>query len=366
MLPGADGHEQPRNGGDGYKHELLKHDAKDMSRKPAWAALPDLILTLIPTGILLNAGSVDGIYCPMDPLTSLERVYVFSLLAIVGGCSWFEEFRPPNSSGLAILGSLVYSSVFPFTVSVGESQWSSMDSSYVEFGFVIACMTVCISTFNPAAQDLSQWTILLAALNSGWYLSTLLYVTVFGAISNTAEKSLNFEEVSLISQAITHTLLYVVEAPVGDLHPHEIFLPALTFGMLASITPAVPVLRTIRKSSTATKLAVSSYLILATSIIVAVRPWLISSLGEDPLTWVYNYMTSSEGCEMRLAIVFYWLVVLAFGIFVPVRFFTASSDSVDDDESLNKRRKFFHGIVVLLFLPALNLDVRWIYNASNE
>lgn len=227
-------------------------------------------------------------------------------------------------------------------------------------------MTVCISTFNPSFQDLLQWTILPAAVDDRWYLSTLLYISVFGAISNTAEKSFNFEEVSLISQAVTHTLLYVTETPEGGLLAHEIFLPALTFGMLAAIIPAVPVLQNIRKSSKSLELAISSYAIVVTSIFLAVRPWIVSKLGDDPVIWVLNYMMSSEGYEMRLEIVLYWLVVLAFGIFVPVRFFTGSSDSHDDGESLNKRRKFFHGIVVLLFLPALNLDVRCTYDISDE
>jgi hypothetical protein len=291
---------------------------------------------------------------------------VLSLLGIVGGFSWFEELRPLNTNALSILGSLVYSSVFPFTVTVGGTLGSSMDPSYVEFGFVIACMTVCISTFNPSLDDLSQWTILLAAIDDRLYLSTLLYISIFGAISNTAEKSFNFEEVSLISHGITHTLLYVAETPTRGLLPHEIFLPALTFGILAAIIPAVPVLPNVRKSSKSLELAITSYVIVITSIFLAVRPWIVSNLGEDPLIWVFNYMTSSEGYEIRLAVVIYWLLVLAFGIFVPVRFFTGSSDSQDNGESLNKRRKFFHGIVVLLFLPALHLDVRYTYDVSNE
>lgn len=240
-----------------------------------------------------------------------------------------------------------------------------MDPSYVEFGFVIACMTVCISTFNPSLDDLLQWTMFLAAIDARWYLPTLLYVSIFGAISNTAEKSFNFEEVSLISHAVTHTMLYVVDPPSRGLISHEIFLPALTLGMLAAIIPAVPVLLNIRNSSKSLELAVISYVIVITSIFLAVRPWIVSNLGGDPLIWVFNYMTFSEGYEMRLAIVVYWLVVLAFGIFVPVRFFTGSSDCHDDGESLNKRRKFFHGIVVLLFLPALHLDVRYPYDVSN-
>lgn len=98
------------------------------------------------------------------------------------------------------------------------------------------------------------------------------------------------------------------------------------------------------------------------SILLGVRPWLVVELGEDPVVWVLNYMTSSEGYELRLVIVAWWIAVLAFGIIVPVKFFTTTSDGHDDGDSLNKRRKFFHGIVVLLFLPALNLDVGHLLN----
>ena len=152
-------------------------------------------------------------------------------------------------------------------------------------------------------------------------------------------------------------MLYVSEAPVGQLIHHEIFLPALTFGILLGIAPAVPVLHKIRKSSDTARLALLSCAIVILSIILLVRPWLVTTLQEDPVIWAVRYMTSSTGYELRLAIVLWWLMVLAFGILVPVKFFTASSDNEDDGESLNKRRKFFHGIVVLLFLPALNIDV---------
>ena len=204
---------------------------------------------------------------------------MLSLLGIVGGFSWFEELRPLETNALSLLGSLVYSSVFPFTVTVGGTSGSSMDPSYVEFDFVLACMTVCISTFNPSLDDLLQWTTFLAAIDARWYLPTLLYVSIFGVISNTAEKSFNFEEVSLISHAVTHTMLYVGEPPRRGLLPHEIFLPALTFGMLAAIIPAVPVLLKIRNSSKSLELAVISYVIVIISIFLAVRPWIVSNLG---------------------------------------------------------------------------------------
>jgi len=185
------------------------------------------------------------------------------------------------------------------------------------------------------------------------YLPTLLFLATFHAVSHTAKTSFNFEEVSLITCGIYHALIYVFHAPM--LASHEIFLPALTFGMMLAIAPAVPLLCRIKASPNPNKLALFSGAIVVCMILGLVRPWLVAKLGEDPTLWVLKYMICSEGYEMRLLIVVWWLVILAFGIFVPVKFFSA--DDGDDGESLNKRRKFFHGIVVLLFLPALSLDV---------
>jgi hypothetical protein len=190
-------------------------------------------------------------------------------------------------------------------------------------------------------------------VGEGLYLRTLLFLATFHAVSHTAKTSFNFEEVSLITCGIYHALIYAAYSPTFA--SHEIFLPALTFGMMLAIAPAVPLLRRIKTSPTPNKLALSSFAIVLFTILCLVRPWLVAKLGEDPTLWVLKYMMSSEGYEMRLLIVVWWLIVLAFGIFVPVRFFSA--DDGDNGESLNKRRKFFHGIVVLLFLPALSLDV---------
>ena len=53
------------------------------------------------------------------------------------------------------------------------------------------------------------------------------------------------------------------------------------------------------------------------SILLGVRPWLVLELAEDPVIWVLKYMTSSEGYELRLAIVLWWLAVLAFRNYCP-------------------------------------------------
>jgi hypothetical protein len=154
-----------------------------------------------------------------------------------------------------------------------------------------------------------------------------------------------------------HTLFYIAKTPLQSLSPHEVFLPALTFGMVAAISPSVPILQKFKTTPNPIKLSICSYAIVAFLILFFIRPWLVHALGTDPVIWVLNYMTSAEGFELRLLIVIWWLFVLAFGILVPVKFFTKTSDARDVGESLNKRRKFFHGIVVLLFLPALHLDV---------
>jgi len=282
---------------------------------------------------------------------------VMALLGLVTFFSVYERKRSRDEHFLATSASLVYSSIFPFTISIGKSHRHAASPAFTELNFMLACLTMAISTFNPTLHVLSLWITVIPLIHENLYFSAILYATIFGAISNTAEASFNFEEVSLISQAVTHTLLYVVDTSRTFLEPHEIFLPALTFGMLISISPAVPMLRKIKMSSDPIRLAISSYVVVIGSIFLIVRPWLVFELAEDPIAWVWNYMTSSEGYKLRLAIVGWWLIVLAFGILVPVKFFNTTSDNQDNGESLNKRRKFFHGIVVLLFLPALNLDV---------
>ena len=294
----------------------------------------------------------------------LERVYLICLLVLSAAFTLIERVLSSGRYRLAILSSLVYSSVFPFTVSIGLSQRYST-ASHTDFSFIIACVTMWISCFNPTVFNLSFWTSIVAIVNERWYHPTLLYIATFESISQTANTSFNFEEVSLIAHAVTHTLLYISEP--RHLSPHEIFLPALTFGMMVAVAPAVPVVSKIRMSKIPIIFAISSYGIVVISILLGVRPWIAAALSEDPIIWVLKYMTSATGYEVRLAIVVWWVAVLVFGIIVPVKFFTGTSESnpQDNGDSLNKRRKFFHGIVVLLFLPALSLDVQLFFSSSN-
>jgi len=357
MLAGDNGPTHPKvNGHVNQCSQEDKHDELNMQKESSWTALPDLILTLFPGGILLASGTTDGIYhWFLHALTNSERVYLICLLVLSAVFAAYEEVR--SFGRHRVSSSLVYSSVFPFTVSIGVLQ-SYTKTSYTDFGFIVACINMWMSCFNPKLFDISLWTSIVALFNEMWYLPALLYLTTFESISNAAKMSFNFEEVSMISLAVTHTLLYVSEPRL--LSPHEIFLPALTFGMIVAIVPAVPVLTKIRTSKNSTRFAISSYGIVVLSVLVGVRPWIAAELSEDPIIWVLKYMISSPGYELRLAIVLWWVTVLAFGIIVPVKFFTGTpgSNLHDNGDSLNKRRKFFHGIVVLLFLPSLSLDVR--------
>jgi hypothetical protein len=356
MVSGQNGSLNP-NDGQEWGLDKSKRDELETSTAFNWTALPDLILTLIPTGILLISGSVYGKSTLFfKAKTPLATAYVISLLVIVVILSsTVNTSRPSGTHNLATIGSLVYSSVFPFTVATGG--WGGCSTDYIQVSFAIACLTLWISWFNPKLATVALWTTPLALINAQCYYSTLLYTATFQAISNTAETSFNFEEVALISQAVTHTLSYASETNVNNFAPHEIFLPALTFGLMVAVSPAIPVLRKLKGSTSPATTAASAYLILIVLSVLCVWPWISAGLGKDPLIWAFNYITISEGFETRLAIVLWWLAVLAFGIIVPVTFFTAGSIEGDNGESLNKRRKFFHGIVVLLFLPALDLDV---------
>jgi len=364
MVSGENGSTIPKVNGHLNPCPEYNHNEKEMSRKSSWTALPDLLLTLFPTGILLTSGTTDGRNQTLHALMKSDRTYLACLLVLSLVFTWYEKLRSVGLHRVSILSSLVYSSVFPFTVSMGLSK-SHSASSYTDFSFIMACANMWISCFNPTLIEISPWASIIALFHERWYLPTLLYITTFESISNTAYTSFNFEEVSLISHAVTHTLLYV--SGPRRLSPHEIFLPALTFGIMVAITPAVPVLSKIRTSKAPTKIAIASYGAVVLSILVGVRPWIAAELSQDPVVWLLTYMISAPGYELRLVIVLWWIAVLAFGIIVPVKFFTGTSDAsqLDNGESLNKRRKFFHGIVVLLFLPALGLDVHIFYLRSN-
>ena len=331
----------------------------EMAKAPVvaeFAALPDLLLILVPTAVMCFSGPAERKLWAIELELTADTGSVAALLVFVALPSLYLSRISSTLDGLSPFASLVYSAVFPFTVSVGGARDSNTTSSWTQLNFIVACITIFVYYFNWTFPALAILIMPVGFVDKELYSPVLLFMATFEAVSHTAKTSFNFEEVSLITCAIFHTLNHVAKSP--PLTPDEIFLPALTFGMTISIAPAIPLLRQITHSMNPVKLAVYSYSIVVCTILLVVRPWLVARLGADPTLWVLGYITSKEGYEMRLLITVWWLAVLAFGIFVPVNFFTTSADGGDNGESLNKRRKFFHGIVVLLFLPALGLDVR--------
>lgn len=257
---------------------------------------------------------------------------------------------------MSVITSLVYSSLFPFTVVVGGARGYAESQSSLTLHLSIACATILLYALDPSLDAIFLWLHIVATVDLRLYFPLLLYLGVFGAISETATTSFNFEENSLISQGVLHVLLYVSQLPAEKLSFFEVFLPAWTFGLMMAISPVTSFLQEIKATKNPIgPLAISGGIVLVL-IGVGIRPWLVEVLGEDPLVWLVKYMLWLEGFRVRFLIVCWWVAVLAFGISVPVWFFTGS-DGRDNGESLNKRRKFFHGIVVLLFIPSLCLDV---------
>jgi hypothetical protein len=334
----------------GTLHDPEKGDSSKKSSGIDLAALPDLFLILLPSALWYVSGTAE---CKVQNELGVDVAVSGNVAAVTcaaAAMSFIVWRREKSIDGLSVFASLVYSAVFTYTVSVGGA---AETTRFNQHDLITACLTIFLYAYNWSLPTLSTLVAPVMLVGEGLYLRTLLFLATFHAVSHTAKTSFNFEEVSLITCGIYHALIYAAYSPTFA--SHEIFLPALTFGMMLAIAPAVPLLRRIKTSPTPNKLALSSFAIVLFTILCLVRPWLVAKLGEDPTLWVLKYMMSSEGYEMRLLIVVWWLIVLAFGIFVPVRFFSA--DDGDNGESLNKRRKFFHGIVVLLFLPALSLDV---------
>jgi dolichol kinase len=204
-----------------------------------------------------------------------------------------------------------------------------------------------------------------------------------------AGTSLNEVELSLLSQALTaFTWRYMTQ----ECAFYETLLFGMLGGLLIACAAADPFLKqSMRlakikphhrpKNCARLKLeaAGKAYGVLAGLVVFAIRPWINHALDQDVFLWLVNYVTL-----VRLCLIVYWVAVAGTGVIVVIYFWgskpvgglsglprnalkllSPKEDDVffeDEDtqqrraRALDRRRKFFHGLVVVLFLPTLNRD----------
>tara|TARA_R110002050_G_scaffold212015_4_gene348058 strand:+ start:141 stop:800 length:660 start_codon:yes stop_codon:yes gene_type:complete len=84
-------------------------------------------------------------------------------------------------------------------------------------------------------------------------------------------------------------------------------------------------------------------------VVFLVYPWVVPAIGEDPFVWVLRNISSNS---TRLYIILFWLIFLALAVgFVHPAWF---------GKSRIIQRKYFHAMAVIMFVPALVFDVKFL------
>ncbi|ORY83716.1 hypothetical protein BCR37DRAFT_276960 [Protomyces lactucae-debilis] len=278
---------------------------------------------------------------------------------------------------------LLYRVVLPHSIAYRRGSSSFLGA--IPFLYTFFNHVRPLGPWSPSAATLVE----LLGYTFSDSLRPLLSLQIHALGKVLAGTSLKEVELSLISQAFAaFTWRYLHQ----DCTFYETLLFGMLWGLLVACTAATPFLQQsiklakIRpqhrpKHCAKLKLATAAkaYVVMVLVVLFAVRPWLGKTLGQDPFFWLISYLTVP-----RLILIAYWLAVAGTGVIVVIYFWGSKpvgglsglprnaikllapkdDDVFFEDEdtqqrrsrALDRRRKFFHGLVVVLFLPTLNRD----------
>ncbi len=140
--------------------------------------------------------------------------------------------------------------------------------------------------------------------------------------------------------------------------PVDVFLVALTLGMILVGLLSIPTLLYTRKIAT-DKLPVKTQIIGSLTFYVfllgftffAISPWIESFIKQEPFSWTFNYLKTTHSVIVN-AVYLAGLMIMC-GLIVPSAF-KADLMSL----SIHIRRKYFHVIALMMFVPSIHLEVR--------
>ncbi|QSL64631.1 hypothetical protein MERGE_001932 [Pneumocystis wakefieldiae] len=214
-------------------------------------------------------------------------------------------------------------------------------------------------------------------LPSDLYFSVLLHLSILSLINSIAFPSLTREEISLASHALTGLLRNFVYFHTNL--PHELFLILAFFGPIVAICPAIPFLkeyvritkisyyrRTRILEAKRIRYAIFSYFIIGISIFIILQfgVKLYLTGHRNLIFWFINYLLYEKDSKIRQKILLWWFNCLIFTmLFIKVFLYAQKSERPINHENerisgskLDRRRKLFHGLVIIMFLPTLYLD----------
>ncbi|KAJ3013324.1 hypothetical protein HKX48_005829 [Thoreauomyces humboldtii] len=144
----------------------------------------------------------------------------------------------------------------------------------------------------------------------------------------------------------------------------NVFMHALLFGMLLIGLVLGPLLERIsaaRNDKDQTRymaLSMLFYGATASIVVLAIAPWTALCIGANPFGWIWNFVL--EPGVRRLAIVAFWVFIIASGVTVAWKKFpTVATDST----ALNFKRKYFHVLATMMFIPGYVCDADFMHLA---
>ncbi|KAJ3183930.1 hypothetical protein HDU87_006048 [Geranomyces variabilis] len=200
-------------------------------------------------------------------------------------------------------------------------------------------------------------------------LGLAVFKVVLRLIVTWLETSFTFGEALVVAQTLSLLFLDAVLSSVTKLDISRmpivlvvgrselnVFMHALLFGMLMIGMVLAPLLR--RVSSTRAEgnqrmfvgLSLGFYVATVALVLFVIAPWTALCLGTNPFMWTIDFVFTPE--HNRLLIAGFWASVIALGVTVAYQKFPTNTNST----SLNLKRKYFHVLATLMFIPGYILD----------
>ncbi|KAI9243579.1 hypothetical protein BY458DRAFT_530546 [Sporodiniella umbellata] len=241
---------------------------------------------------------------------------------------------------------------------------------------ISALFTTFVTRLLPLTIALSKAPLLptiVSVMSFQWFL----YICVV-----TLKKCFTLGEMTIISQAgailVYGTMEYIYiactvdsNAGVKDISVAYVLIHILIIGMVFIGMVAYPILRESRKiaqqpywrsndniplyGDKKVLLAILFYIVTAAIVLFIFRPFCKALTGQDPFIWTIRYLYISPP---RIFLCLYWILMIATTVVMWVIFLdftmTRSLNNIESKNltaSLNLKRKVFHGLAVIMFIP---------------
>ncbi|CAO3635266.1 unnamed protein product [Mucor fragilis] len=262
---------------------------------------------------------------------------------------------------------------------------------------VAALCTTLLTQFTPLAPVLTETPVAMTVLSVTMF-QWFLYICVV-----TLKKCFTLGEMCVISQAAAVVVYgaseYICSAYYPDTTPmylhysdistNMVLIHALVVGMIFIGVVTYPLLRYSRRlaqrpywrslpshnpsifQNRKMLVAVTFYMLTATIVLFVIAPICQSVTGEHPFMWTLDFLYMSPS---RMFLCLYWslTVITTVVIWVLVLDFVPQSTATNHGDlysnngegkaltsALNKKRKLFHALAVIMFVPGVLFEVTW-------